>query len=251
MTIPRYALTASCLLLLLAVLGGGQAQGQINATPTGTPTVATAVPVPSPTVSIPTGKELLKLMNVALAAKNTFHLVGHLTENVPSIMRLVESTVEDASLKPRLDRSVTVYETTQLTVKPRQTKRLRLTTILVKKRTALKIGTSAWSCTSPTTSAPPIGLTMPAEVGPVKNLGLGTINSIPVWHVRAVAPLGAGNSPPVTVDYYIAQSDDTLVRETYSSSFGAPKGTSRVKLVIDVSKYGKAVMVTLPATCRG
>src|SRR5947209_3415472 len=110
----RYPLAASMLALILSYwLAGGQARGQTTGTATSTSTPVPATPTPTATAtatpSIPSGQDLFARMTAAIVAKNTYHLTLHLTEAVPSSLRVVISSQADFSNKPRMER---VVETT-------------------------------------------------------------------------------------------------------------------------------------------
>jgi hypothetical protein len=87
-----------------------------------------------------------------------------------------------------------------------------------------------------------------------RNLGPTMLAGVPVWHVRATVfggpPQGGGAEPPTRADFYIARSDNTLLREaTATTAFGfGPK--SRNTRYWMYSRYGQPVHVSLPSACR-
>lgn len=239
-------------------LAGGQARGQSTATGTGTPTTGTPVVLPTvtSTPTIPGAQDLLTRTGAAVTAKNTFHETSRVTVEVPSIARQVQSLQADISGKPLLEHAVETIRMTQLNTQPAKTTTQHDEIVVVKKKLAVKVGKKAWSCTS-VPSAAQTAQALGQVIGTptlksVETLGAETINSIPVWHVRAIATLSvSGSSAPLTADYFISQADLTMVRVTVSGSVTVSGVTASVTSVQDYTKYGEKVKVTLPAACKG
>lgn len=72
---------------------------------------------------------------------------------------------------------------------------------------------------------------------------------MPVWHVRATAN-DKKTHDSYKINYYIAQADYTLVRQTIRLTFGTGSGNDAEKVTVNYSNYGKPVTAKLPAKCK-
>jgi hypothetical protein len=136
---------------------------------------------------------------------------------------------------------------------PATTTTRRVEVIVVRQRAAIKDGKNPWSCTSVGQITQGVSsLIGSSQVQSVENLGPETLGAVAVWHVRATVMVALGGTPvPISADYYIAQADFTLLRETASASLTISGVTVTEKIVQDFSEYGERVSVKLPAACRG
>jgi hypothetical protein len=242
---------------LPATTGTSTAAPTPSPTETPSPTVTPVIsPTPTPPSTIPSGQDLLARVATAFTTKNTVHVTQHWKLQESSRERQVINSQSDFSTKPRLEHSVVTTRTTRLDRKSAKTTTQREEIIIVKKREATKTGKKPWRCSA----APKASGTDPASGGSgipatsrsVTNLGAETVGTVPVWHVREVDTLDIlGQSLPVTLDFYIAQSDFTLVRVTESDSVTDSGKTATSTLVANFTRYGETVKATLPAACAG
>lgn len=87
----------------------------------------------------------------------------------------------------------------------------------------------------------------------VKDRGAAVVDGRPTWHVTAFDTWVERKSHRThyePVDYYIAQSDHTLVRELDDAAANAPHKPIPYVQTMDYSSYGEAVKVKLPKACR-
>jgi hypothetical protein len=92
-----------------------------------------------------------------------------------------------------------------------------------------------------------------SDLTQVKNLGPALVNGRPSWHVTAFAIWTEQKKHRThyePVDYYIAQSDHTLVRELSDAAMNGPDRLIPYAQVLDYSAYGEAVDIKLPKACR-
>lgn len=85
-----------------------------------------------------------------------------------------------------------------------------------------------------------------------KNQGLTVVDGRSAWHVTAFAIWKEGKKHLThyePIDYYIAQSDNTLVRELTDAAMNGPDKLIPYTQVLDYSAYGQPVPVTLPKAC--
>ncbi|HLJ67586.1 MAG TPA: hypothetical protein VKX16_09530, partial [Chloroflexota bacterium] len=243
--------------ILLAWLGHGQAQSQTVGTATPTPVAETptptTTPTPTATASIPSARDLLTQMSLAITAKNSFHQSSRTSIVIPQTTKELETVQGDVSLRPLLQHIVGTIRTTRLTLHPAKTTTQHEEIVVVKKKAASKFGKKAWTCTTLAKVTQTVGgLLGGASIQSLDNLGAEVVRAIPVWHVRAVVTVKlSGSTLPITDDLYIAQADSTLVRETASASASFFGVTFDEKVTQDNSRYGETVKVKLPTACQG
>jgi hypothetical protein len=255
----RLTLVILALALLLA-LAAGTVAGQTTS-PTATPTGVTATPSTTPvatptgtvTPTVPAAQDLLDSMNTAMTARNTYHIAEHQVAVIRKQMRDVVDARSDESIKPLMARLKETDHVTTLSRQPPTTTVRHSTTILVKKRGATRTNHGAWQCINLGKIQQQVGSVVSSLVGSAHlesedTLGLETVNSVPVWHVRVLIGLSS-QKKPLTSDYYISQSDRTLVRETVSGTLTILNTSVTESILEDYSRYGESVHITLPAAC--
>jgi hypothetical protein len=198
-------------------------------------------------------------MQQAVAARNSYHVVETNKVTAAGTLTLTVRLVGNASTKPRRAHEV-ITEKGKETISGR-TKKLhaKLTAIVVGNRLALRQGKKAWQCQSFKSTAQATS----ALVGSIQyknavNLGATTLNGISVWHVHAdvTADLGTigvslGNQKfLMPTDFYIAQSDGTLVREKGTIDTTTSGVTLHDVTTVTITKYGVKVTAKLPAACK-
>jgi hypothetical protein len=225
--------------------------------------VGTATPTPTPTATptVPVGSELLDKMLQADAATNSYHAVLTGKVSTSSKIKITEHGVIDSSLTPLRFHEVVTSKGSRKTKKGKTRKiSTQLAEVAVGQRIALRNGKGKWTCATVTQLAAAAGITLPATAPQFKNatnLGQTTVTGIQVWHVRADVPLNLGSlsglvsgAQTIATDFYIAQSDFTLVRDAVSAKLSIAGITWRETVTQDNSKYGEAVHVRLPAACK-
>src|SRR5947209_1486125 len=84
------------------------------------------------------------------------------------------------------------------------------------------------------------------QLGQPVDLGAETLDAVTVWHVQAKS---TGSTPgTASIDLYISQSDLTVKRVVVHEAMTASPALD-VTATIDLSQYGEAVSVSLPAAC--
>ena len=252
---------APVLILIVSALGlwAHPAHSQ-TASSTSTPT-ATSSPSPMPSVTSTSiglsAQRLLDLSSAAVTAKNTYHESSHETMNVPKQQRQVMTSQADYSSKSLLVHEVDTTKTTTLNSRPQHTKTQHTEMYIVKNRVPMRFGHKAWQCINLDQLSGQLGAIVSSTVGSVTiqsqdNLGQDTVDGQSVWHVRvAITVTLGGQDLPMTIDYYIAQSDYTMVRDTAVASFTLQGVTPNENMTNDYSRYGEAVWVKLPGACKG
>jgi hypothetical protein len=258
--VKRLAAVALPALAVIAsyIVNAQQASGQTTGTPTATAT-PTLTPTPTPAAP-PTGADLINEMLQAIVAKNSFHAVATEKLSVPGQAHVKIQTVTDESLKPlRLHEVDTETGLGKVNGK-NTTINIRLVDITVGKRSALRVGKGKWSCGK--SQAANAATMMPIQAAQLfrkaVNLGAAIVRGTPVWHVHATLKLNVGSTTPSTgggpltlpVNFFIAQSDFTLLRETSTIKQRLGSGTLKETLREDITDYGETVSVKLPGACR-
>jgi hypothetical protein len=253
----RTRITAALVLCCAAaVFAPGPAFGQTSPAPTPT---ATPTPTPTPTpVSLPSRSTLLDQMQQAVAARNSYHLVETNKVTVPGTLTLSLRLVANVSTTPRRAHEV-IIENGKETINGRTKKlHVKLTAIVSGKHLAIRQGKKAWQCQSlQSVSQATSGFLGSIKYKNAVNLGPTTLNGITVWHVHAdvTADLGSfhisvGNQKLLMpTDFYIAQADNTLVREKGTLDTTESGVKVHVVTTVSIPQYGVTVKAKLPAAC--
>ncbi len=251
-------------LVLVAQPARGQVQpGTATATPvaTGIPT-ATATVVETP--ALPMGKDLVAAAQQLLLARKTAHLVITGTSRSGQVTGKIQGA-GDVEFSTGNSHQITTSHTTRLVHQRRVTSSLRVEQIQVGKTLATRTKGGAWACIPVTTATQPFDLSNPfntkhpAATVTFTTVGLVTILGAPAWHVRVTdaAPQPAALGGKISVGYYIAQADSTLLRVSVNLKARLNLGTAKKKKLVsysiveteDLSNYGEAVTFTLPKAC--
>jgi hypothetical protein len=119
-----------------------------------------------------------------------------------------------------------------------------------KRYEATRTGSKAWSCVKHKTLDPAtydltLGLT---SASGAQTIGADNVNGTAVWHIAA-SENDPQNNTTGTADYYISQTDGTLVRQVVDATQSSNGLSLNVHLAADYSQYGEAVKVKLPTAC--
>ena len=233
---------------LALVLTSDPARSQTTP-PSPSPT-ATLIPTPTvtPTPTPLSAKQLIARMKAAVKAKGSAHVSESGSLVVPRVEK--ESLSARAYVSSRDKRAHIVASShTSLTLKG-QTKTFdqHEETISVGRRAATRFNGQVWAGSASLPGTYDLIAAPPQLKSPV-NLGPETINQVPVWHVRAVAN-DKKTHDRYKINYYIAQADYTLVRQTIRLVFGTGSGNDTLKLTLNYSNYGEPVTAKLPAMCK-
>lgn len=253
-------------LALVAQPVRGQTQpGTDTATPvtTGSPT-PTATVVGTPV--FPAGKDLVAAAQQLLLAKKTAHLVITGTTRSGQVTGKIQGA-GDVEFETGNSHHLTTSHTTRLVHHQRVTSSLRIEQIQVGKMLATRTKGGAWHCIRVTTAtasydlANPFNTKHPATTVTFTTVGTATVLGIPAWRVRVTdaAPQETPVGGRISVSYYLAQADSTLLRLSVKLTGRINVGTSNKKKLVaysfveteDLSNYGEAVTFTLPAACKG
>jgi hypothetical protein len=181
---------------------------------------------------------------------------------VPGATNLKLHMVIDQSIKPARAHEVATLTGKSVT-STGATKKVNqhLVADLVGKHFALRQGKKAWQCSTASQATAGLGSVLPSGSMPFQNatnLGSVTVNGVPAWDVSATTSLDLGSltspslgSAPITVpvDFYIAPSDFTLLRETATIDASISGATVHETVTATFSKYGETVKVKLPSAC--
>jgi hypothetical protein len=285
----KHLAVASLVGLLLAFAFVGPAvRGQTPAagTATATTTTATASPTSTPVTATPvasattvTPPDATTLLNAATTAYNNAgsgHVKLKLDESVggKQPVKLTANFDGDAAWKkPEMAKFTGTIGlsagnglpgTIQLALQLRYAKNR-----IARRATDTNGKLSKWSCESvnqllkstgtSTTPAPAPtlipGVPQPKiKSTPPVDLGPDTIDGIAVWHVQQTTTetlkvKKKTDKATYVEDIYVSQSDSSLVEVKLTGTDKTTKPATTITLAVDLSNYGEAVKVTLPAAC--
>jgi hypothetical protein len=151
----------------------------------------------------------------------------------------------DISSRHKRAHVVSTENAKQLKPSPSSAK-LRLESISVGKRSAMRTNKQSWECVAASSSDYDLAALLPHANKPI-DLGPAAVGQVSVWRVRVTASDSTGK---YRVDYFIAQSDYSLVRLGEKITIGTGTSTATVKATLDYSRYGESVTAKLPRKCR-
>lgn len=243
----RSFLTALALVLLIPS-AGHVAHGQAISTATPTPVAVVVTPIPK---HIPSGHALIELMRKAMVARRTVR-VSEISHSRWTGHNVLGWTWIDMDLQANAMREVDSWQRVRPNA-PSITISLETRKLLVAHSVAASREPGhAWYCehlrgVRVRNSLIPFQMT----ATDVTNLGVTATSGVLVWHVRATgAVVPAWSTNDATVDLYIAQSDNTLVRLHLSAAPTLGGHETRETVTQTYSRYGKPITVTMPRQCR-
>lgn len=250
--------------LLALMASGHDVKGQNpSPSPTGTPLVAptsepalTSSPTASPTIGPPSGPDLIVAMKSAVKEAGSVRAAGSVSLELLRHSRIVENITANTSWTQAMVKLSGQITQIDFTKPPKSTSQMG-TYVEVATHSASKLGRAKWLCeTSSRTLKNNLlllaGFLYTKKVGAL-NLGAAIVDSVPVWHVRAIQtsrPIEyLPPTRPLQADLYISQTDNTVVRETWSLTVATPTARLKQSLTLDYSNYGEMFSATLPKAC--
>lgn len=232
------------------------------------PAAATATPA-----ATPDPQALMQQAYANQPAQGAVHWRETTTYRTPKQSRETDWTVGDLSWRDTLLHQVTTARTTNLHKKPNTTTTSKTIDLIARGVLAERTDKQPWDCSAVDFSSASVAgsgsdsgdlssvLTGTASFTET-NLGLETLNGVPVWHLRETMaiPGGTPQGHPGVGDYYISEADEIPLREVVSLTmlFPVPWSGSSVRTVkviehstLDYTNYGETFGVTLPKACRG
>jgi hypothetical protein len=211
----------------------------------------TATPVASPGAPTPSGPDLIRRLQQALATKGSAHLdISSTTEDAEKDTTVVTTTADISSRAHRSHLS-TRRTSTYHTGRSTSTSHSSDESMWVGKVEAVRTGSLGWQCLTYRTVPPSTyDLSMvPGKLQKATNLGADSLSGAPVWHVQAQWSDG-GLAQTWTIDYFIDQASRLPVRVNIAISHKLVGSTALTTMHVDYSRYGESVKVQLPAACR-
>jgi hypothetical protein len=215
----------------------------------------------------------MRLSNLADAAKDTVHVAGSGTIDIPNITSGTLTFHGDMSIRTGRLRLTVVSKmnlslvgnskTITTTMQEVGTKRYVAARTLNKKGKWLR-----WSCSKVTAGSSSAGVSVTPnpqsssqqQFSSLVNEGTDTVDGVTVWHVHGVLAPTATSTPGSqsqsvqttgTMDDYISQADYTLVRTTVVASVTGSQNTqTSLAVTLDFSKYGEQFHIKLPKACK-
>lgn len=194
--------------------------------------------------ALPPGTALLGSAFSASRAKGSYHLQGSIIVGTAGLA-LDRVTIQgDISTKAK---KASVIASTRTPAGP-----LQVEERILGKHLAVRTGSGKWTCSSlGSIQQFAQSLTGFARPPSAQTVGAGTLNGRQVWRVRALESiriLGATQRIPLV--FLIAEAGHTLLQETATTSVRITSASVRETLLFKFSRYGEAVRVRLPMTCR-
>jgi hypothetical protein len=251
------ALVASLTALAAMVALAARAFSAPQAAHTFPPYWPTAVPTVASTTAPPAGGALIRDMYATAQRLGSVHTVTTIDFEDPDIEHVHGQMTEDISQRTFRSSYVETLHTIPLSPITRESSDMwvsRDVGRILADRQVAPAPARAWHCQTVSSRFAREYPTVDRwnHITEVKNLGAALVDSQLAWHVTA---FGVRTQPRkhktsyVPLDYYIAQSDHTLVRELSATGGGGRSGLIRYAMVIDYSRWGEPVKVTVPKAC--
>lgn len=216
---------------------------------------STSTPGPGPTVAattMPSGDQLLILMQQSMQIAGSVHFETT-TLSITKTERVTGTTNEDMSWRRNLLREHDQWKRIELERHPLASTVERRTLLFARQTAASRSSLNHhWYCEQLHGMHVGAGF-LPFEIGtPVAtDLGPAAMGGVDVWHVRATGvPVNAWALDVAVVDFYIAQTDDTLKAMNIRGTAKVAGKSDTETIEERYSRYGEAVSVRLPTVCR-